>query len=155
MEVTGATNTQRRPRFYRGRKVFTLEQANQTLPLVSRIVGDIVNQHKKVAAIEAKCHTPTTEDSSARVEALREKYDDELTKLRALADELSTIGCQLKDWRRGLVDFLAFYRGRPIELCWRLGEKKVHHWHDVGAGFPGRQAIDEDFSSNLSTSSKA
>lgn len=149
MEATGTTHTPRRTRFYRGRKVFTLEHANQTLPLVSRIVSDIVIQQKKVSAIEEQCHAPVS-DSSDAAEALRMRYADELEKLRTLIDELSVIGCQLKDWRRGLVDFLAFHRGRPVELCWRLGEKTIQHWHDVGAGFPCRQAIDEEFSKSVS-----
>lgn len=151
MEVTDTAQSQRRPRFYRGRKVFTVEHANQTLPLVSKIVTDVVNQYKKVTAIEQKYHAPVAGEPPTRAEELSEAYNAELDKLRALADELSTIGCQLKDWRRGLVDFLSFYRGRPVELCWRLGEEKVHHWHDVGAGFPGRQAIDDEFSSSLSS----
>ena len=28
-----------------------------------------------------------------------------------------------------------------VYLCWRLGEPEVGHWHDLDAGFAGRQKL--------------
>jgi len=33
-------------------------------------------------------------------------------KLRELADELKAVGCELRDWERGLVDFRVISEGR-------------------------------------------
>jgi hypothetical protein len=50
-------------------------------------------------------------------------------------------GAQLKDLRTGLVDFLSRRQGREVFLCWRYGEPEVRYWHDLEAGFAGRQLI--------------
>lgn len=124
--------------------LFTLEHANRTLPLVRRIVADIVKQYKRVSALEEECEVPTAPaDESA--EAARDRYGVELDKLRELAQELQSIGCELKDWRRGLVDFPAVHQGRSIYFCWRLGESSVTHWHERDAGFHGRRPVDQAF----------
>lgn len=143
MDVFSVTSPRSAPRVLRGRRVFTLEHANRTLPLVSRIVADIVEQHKKVCSLEQKCEHAHADCLEEIIDSLREQYASELDVLRRLRDEISEVGCQLKDWRRGIVDYLAFYKGRPVELCWRLGEKHISHWHDLDAGFRGREPIDE------------
>jgi len=30
---------------------------------------------------------------------------------------------------------------REVCLCWRLGEPQVMHWHELDAGFAGRQPV--------------
>ena len=37
----------------------------------------------------------------------------------------------MKDLERGLVDFPSQRGGRPVFLCWELGETNVSHWHGV------------------------
>ncbi len=132
MEVHGAT--EHRPQRHSGpkRRVFTVEHANRALPLVKRIVADIVEQHKRVSALEDKSNPE-----------LRDQYAAEIDKLRELARELTSIGVELKDWRRGLVDFLSIRDGREVYLCWKHGEESIEFWHDLEAGFPGRIHIDE------------
>ena len=51
-------------------------------------------------------------------------------------------GIEVKDIESGLVDFPSEYDGRIIYLCWRLGESRVEWWHELDAGFAGRQPID-------------
>ncbi len=145
MEVRGVAESRRRQRTGLRRRIFTLEHANCALPLVSRIVNDIVQQHKRVTALEAHCEVADPTLSGEAVQAQRDRYAAEIDKLRELARELTDIGVELKDWRRGLVDFLSLRQGREVYLCWRLGEERVEFWHDLEAGFPGRQPIDESF----------
>jgi len=40
-----------------------------------------------------------------------------------------------------LVKFLAERDGREVYLCWRYDEPRVAHWHDLEAGFAGRQPL--------------
>ncbi len=143
MNVRGVTDVRPRRPETLPRRVFTLEHANRTLPLVRRIVGDIVDQHKRVSALEARCDTSDPSLHGAKLETLRRQYLGEIDKLRKLADELTEIGVELKDWRRGLVDFPTVRDGLDAYFCWRLGEERVEFWHDLEAGFPGRQPIDE------------
>jgi len=143
MDTPGAIKPKRRSAAANRRRIFTLEHANRTLPLVKRIVTDIVRQYKIVSALEEECHDPHSRGEAEMMDNLRDRYTDELERLRGLAEELTSIGCELKDWRRGLVDFPATIDGRDVYYCWRLGEDVVSHWHELDAGFQGRQLIEE------------
>ena len=131
------------------RRVFTLEHANRTLPFVKRVVADIVKQHRKVCALEDKCHIRRPSVAREDHERTRNQYKVELEKLRWLAEELSAVGCRLRDWQRGVIDFRSVYQGREIELCWWLGQERVEYWHEVDEGFPCRRPIDDGFSADL------
>ena len=41
----------------------------------------------------------------------------------------------------GLIDFPTTFEGRWVYLCWQRGENQVHCWHEVNAGFQGRQTL--------------
>jgi hypothetical protein len=86
--------------------------------------------------------------STARIDAPRQRAEELERQALALARELDgyqreleDLGIQLKDRRLGLVDFPSEMGGRPVLLCWRLGEPEVQFWHEVDAGFAGRQPL--------------
>jgi hypothetical protein len=47
----------------------------------------------------------------------------------------------LRDLERGLVDFPAIRDGREIYLCWVDGETDIAFWHELDAGFAGREPL--------------
>ena len=47
----------------------------------------------------------------------------------------------LKDPQMGLIDFPTLRDGELVELCWKLGEEKIGHWHRIGEGFAGRKPL--------------
>jgi hypothetical protein len=129
-------------------KLFSVEQANRTLPLVRKITQDIVDGYTDL--LEARESYRRLRQSIAGQPS--ESQDEELRSLEDTADrrqdrledclrELAMIGCQLKDFETGLIDFPAERDGRPILLCWRLGEETVEYWHTLEGGFRGRQPI--------------
>jgi hypothetical protein len=71
-------------------------------------------------------------------------YFRELTALNHDLQELGRRGCEVKDLDGGIVDFPALLEGREVCLCWRLGETLISHWHEVDAGFRGRQPIEAE-----------
>jgi hypothetical protein len=52
------------------------------------------------------------------------------------------MGIYIKDLDHGVIDFLGVRDGQQVLLCWRYGEDDINFWHDVNAGFAGRQSID-------------
>ena len=56
-------------------------------------------------------------------------------------DELHEIGCELKDYQMGLIDFTGRHQGRDICLCWKLGESAIAYWHETDSGFAGRKPV--------------
>ena len=63
-------------------------------------------------------------------------------EVRRLLETLSEAGIVLRDIDRGLVDFPAIVDGREVYLCWELGEDEVAFWHDLTAGYGGREPLD-------------
>jgi len=127
-------------------RYFTVQQANRTLPLVRKIVQDVVQQHRawRDAILELDIVA-----SSSRADEPRDVADDLERKALSLAREvdalrreLDDLGIQLKDPRLGLVDFPCQVGGRSVLLCWRLGEPSVQFWHEEDAGFTGRQPVE-------------
>ena len=126
---------------YKPRKLFSLEEANRTLPLVSRIIGDIVRVNGEV--LEAYGRVRALTEEGRRVKA--EEAEDELRELVHQAeehcDELAEIGCVCKDPSVGLVDFPARIERRIVFLCWKTGEPEIRYWHEIEAGFTGRKPV--------------
>ncbi|MDX2197537.1 MAG: DUF2203 domain-containing protein [Phycisphaerae bacterium] len=127
------------------KKYFTIESANRSLVLVRRIVTEIVAGYRELMerrdALEAMQRRLRDEETEERLAELQ-RCADRLNQLHA---ELVEIGCHLKDWQSGLIDFPARHEGRDVLLCWRIGEESVSHWHELDAGFRGRQAITPEF----------
>ena len=61
--------------------------------------------------------------------------------LRTAVNELEEMDIVLRDVDRGLIDFPAIRDGREVYLCWEEGEERIDFWHDIDAGFGGRQAL--------------
>ena len=66
-----------------------------------------------------------------------------LGKLRELLRQIGELGVEVKA-ADGLVDFRSKLHGRTVYLCWKFGEERVTHWHELDAGFAGRKALPQD-----------
>ena len=124
-------------------KLFTIQEANALLPSVRTIVGQIQQAHRNVSryAEEAKQAAEAAEQGGGGVSSGL-AYAKVLTELTSRIAELETLGVQLKDFERGLVDFPSLREGRVVLLCWQMGEgDELEWWHDVDAGFAGRTPL--------------
>ena len=63
-------------------------------------------------------------------------------RLQTGLEEIAALGCTLKDFERGLVDFPTLRDGTIVYLCWQLREERVAFWHDAESGFAGRQPLE-------------
>lgn len=80
----------------------------------------------------------------AELQALRARLPELRRDIEAHLRELAALGVQVKDPTSGLIDFPALRGDRTIYLCWRLGEgSHIRYWHEIDAGFAGRQPLDE------------
>lgn len=119
----------------RAKRRFTLDEANRALPLVRRIVTDIVAAHADAAAAQSLiARLPAKDQKPAHADLARH-----IERLEDYVDELTEVGCDLKDYTVGLVDFTGRHEGADVCLCWKLGEDRVAYWHEQDAGFAGRQ----------------
>ena len=64
--------------------------------------------------------------------------------LQFAVGQIDKWGVTLRDISSGLIDFPALANGRPIWLCWRLGEgESIEWWHETNVGFDGRRPLSE------------
>jgi hypothetical protein len=126
-------------------QLFTVEQATRTLPLVRKIVEDVVRQHRRwreaILELDLVASAARADDPPDRAEELERKAQSLARELDGYQRELEALGIQLKDRRLGLVDFPSEMNGRRVLLCWRLGEPEVQFWHEIDSGFAGRQPL--------------
>jgi len=124
-------------------KSFTLDQANRALIYIEPIVRDIQATYRQAVGIQQRLEFPVSERENRD---LTEEHDHAMTKLSLYVDELVDTGAELKDYEMGLVDFPAVLDGRTVQLCWKLGEPAVTHWHETDEGLSGRQPVaDQSF----------
>lgn len=125
---------------------FTLELANRMLPLVSRIVGDILEHYRQwqasVEAFEVASATARGDTLTPEAELHQRRAQQLATDIQGFHAELTALGVEFKGFELGLVDFPGEIDGHPILWCWKFGEPTVQYWHDVDAGFAGRQPVD-------------
>ena len=119
-------------------KYFTQSEAKKTLPLVKRIVKDILEYSFQLKTISDSMGG----DISGNLEA--EKL---LSELNSFMKELEVIGCYYKDWSFsvGLIDFPAVIDGEEVFLCWRSDEEDILHYHGVNEGYAGRKLIPDAY----------
>lgn len=121
----------------RPRRRFSLEQANRALPLVRRVVSDIVLTREDATRLQSQLESANGKEHKR----IQQDLDAAIDKLHTYLDELTEIGCELKDFQAGLVDFIGRHQGRDIYLCWKLGEEKVAYFHELNSGFAGRVPV--------------
>ena len=123
------------------RRSFTVEQANRMLPLVRRIVEDVVVAYgawqQAVGQFEVASNSNASDAAHFQGETERVALE-----IDGYLRELGELGLEFKGFEHGLIDFPSEMDGRPIYLCWKLGESAVAHWHEVDAGFSGRKQLE-------------
>lgn len=124
-----------------GKKLFSGAEANRALSLVRRVVSDVVGDYRQLRELHAACRTFDAQGDVARAEEARKQYASIADHLSELNEELEQIGCELKDYHLGLVDFSTSLGGREVYLCWKLGETKVEHWHEVSRSCAERRPV--------------
>lgn len=133
---------------YRPTKIFTVDEANRTLPLVRAIVADLTRLSRDVIdRRERLAHLMTGRESDSRdlygeeLADIKRELDKDTEKLQEYVDELRHLGVEPKDGMEGLVDFPSIVDGKLVFLCWKLGEPEVLYWHGLRDGFAGRQPL--------------
>ncbi len=128
------------------KKSFTLSEARSALPLVRRIVSDILEVSQRIEALA------TSKNAGSQAPLLGSLEE----KLAELNEELASIGCSYKG--RGssappgkpvqaaqsiyaLVDFPGKLEGRDVMWCWRSDEATIWHYHTAEDGYVGRMPI--------------
>ena len=130
-------------------RTYEVPEANRVLPQVRRLVGQIAELSVQLPELQDQLRIAEyrmRRPSSGPEEA--DRYEQATAAMRVSEEDLATaamaldeMGVVLKHPVEGLVDFYSYRNGELVELCWKLGEDRVAHWHRIGEGFPGRKPL--------------
>lgn len=124
---------------------FTVGDANRMLPLISRIVADIVAVSEEIDERQFELDLLSVRDlrtsSAERWDRMQEEIERAEDRMDEYVTELADLGVELQDAALGEVDFPTQIDGTAAYLCWRLGEPEVAFWHYEDAGFNERLSL--------------
>lgn len=120
-----------------GKKYFTLDEANHALVYVRPIALEMSECYSRVLEIRRNIE----QGDPWEKEPLEAELERTMEMLGDLVDEMNFVGVEIKDFEKALIDFPAVHQNREIFYCWHLGEVAVQTWHEVDAGFAGRQDV--------------
>jgi hypothetical protein len=123
-------------------RYFTLQEANETLNIIRPLVNEIQAIRQTILKNKPEAW-PAIEKSAGNGgnRALSNMVKD-FEKLDLLVHQIQDMDVLIKDINLGLLDFPALKDGREVYLCWQYGEGEIAFWHEVEAGFAGRQPIE-------------
>ena len=119
----------------------TVEEAHQFVPMLEKDMLELKSLRSKLEALGV--------EMSALFENVHfnggHRKTPEFLRLssqfRGAIERINSYGCVIKNIDPGLVDFPHLRDGREVYLCWQFGEDEIRYWHDIDAGFAGRQPL--------------
>jgi hypothetical protein len=132
-------------------RTFTVSEAQTLLPVLESLLRSAMEAKALIEKVDGEMQSlahriflngGTLVDivSVARRKAEREKA---VQRAKDSVAEIDATGVQVKDLDIGLLDFPCLVGDDLILLCWKMGEKKIMHWHGPQEGFAGRKPIDD------------
>jgi hypothetical protein len=121
-------------------RLFTLEEANSLLPEVKRLITQIDEARATLRRLAPEAKR-ASESQGGGGTVYGYQYANSLANFIAFAQQILSLGVEIKDFDKGLCDFPHEREGKVVYLCWQRGEELIEWWHDLDAGFAGRQPL--------------
>jgi hypothetical protein len=126
-------------------QLFTVVEANALLPHLIPLLTRLRSLKKQLdetrEELEQLIPAMRSNGHGGEVRTLERRIAEHVDGLSSGIRRLTQLGIEVKDLDQGLIDFPSLRDGRVVYLCWRLGEERVGFWHDLDAGFAGRQPL--------------
>jgi hypothetical protein len=122
-------------------KLFTVDEANAHLPTLNMLLQDVA-RHRDSLREKAPRMDPILRAAGANGGGRAgSEYGVEAYNLYLTVERIRELGVILKDLDVGLLDFPHERAGRVVFLCWHPPEERVAFWHEIEAGYAGRQPL--------------
>lgn len=125
-------------------RYYTPREANNLLEVVRPIVAELVGIGERIRDHQPEIWSAVEKSAGNGGNPALSKLLPDFDRLDTLIHRLQDLGIEVKDIATGLIDFPALRDGRAIYLCWKYNEESIQFWHEMDAGFAGRQLIDWD-----------
>lgn len=122
-------------------RLFTVEEANELLPTLQELLQEVY-LHRDALREKAPHMEPILQAATGNGGGkIGSEYGVEAYKLYLSIERIRELGVILKDLNMGLLDFPHEREGRVVFLCWHPPEERVEYWHEIEAGYAGRQPL--------------
>jgi hypothetical protein len=121
---------------------FSLEEANTALDIIRPMMNEIQALRSNILAHQPEIWPAIERSAGNGGNPTLSKLVKDFQRLDDLLHRILDTGAQVKDINSGLLDFPAWRNEHEVYLCWKYGEEKIEFWHEIEAGFAGRQSID-------------
>jgi hypothetical protein len=122
-------------------RYFSLEEANAILPVLRLLLEQLLQIRQEILNLQPQVWPALAKAAGNGGNQPAGVLEKEFARLDAIVRQIQATGAILKDLNIGLLDFLSLRGGREIYLCWRYGEAEIYYWHDLDAGYGGRQPL--------------
>lgn len=123
-------------------KYYTPQEANNLLELVRPMVGELMGIGEKIRIHQPEIWSVVEKSAGNGGNPELSRLLPDFDRLDSILHRLQDMGIEVKDITVGLIDFPALYEDRVVYLCWKYGEESIQYWHEIEAGYAGRQRID-------------
>lgn len=123
-------------------RYFTLAEANAALETIRPLMDEVQSIRERMVSSRPDLWPIMQRSAGNGGNAALSKVVKDFERLDALVHRILETGVEIKDLGSGLLDFRALRDGQEVYLCWKHGEAHVQFWHELEAGFAGRQPID-------------
>lgn len=123
-------------------KIFTIPEANENLKIIRPIMDEVQAIREKILANQPDAWPAIEKSAGNGGNKTMSRLVEDFERLDALVHQILDTGVQIKDINIGLLDFSALRDGREVYLCWKYGEDDISFWHEIDAGYAGRQPIE-------------
>lgn len=124
---------------------YDIDSANARLEELKPILAALRTARDEVAAGQLRLSQLASVEDADPSLITREQEGMTVTvkRMEQAVRQIDAWGVTLRDIGTGLVDFPALVNGRPVWLCWKLGEDDIGYWHELDAGIAGRRPLIE------------
>jgi hypothetical protein len=126
-------------------KTFTLSEARRLLPRLKRLLARVTVEREAILDLRMEMERVREKAALDSGSSCGPAYIAHMTAFTEAVQRIQSLGVQIKDFRSGLVDFPHERDGRIVLLCWKMDEDEINWWHEIDAGFAGRQMLTDDF----------
>ncbi len=123
-------------------RYFTLQEANIALETIRPLMEEIQSIRKNIITHRPEAWPAIEKSAGNGGNPTLSKLVEDFDRLDKLLHRILNTGAQVKDINTGLLDFPALRNGHEVYLCWKYGEDQIAFWHEIDAGFAGRQPIE-------------
>jgi len=122
---------------------FSLQEANELLPKIKSNVERIVQLRDEINLLDntrIEFDDKSIENMILEME-LNKSFHEKNLEMYSIIEELIKKGCIIRELTTMEIDLYSRFNKKEIVFCWRPGDEKILHWHELHEDCKKRQPI--------------